>query len=234
MIIACPICKVKRELNKLGAYNFKRGKYKGICRSCSGKTNKGKLRNSKPEYLLSGSIIFWNIRDPENCLRSLVECGKCKKSRYLHIDRRKRESFSGICQRCTRSNHTIQNNTPYWTGYIYSIYIYRHIDTFTSSEQNVLLEMVVKNKYILEHRAVMALALNRSLTKSEIVHHLNGIKTDNRLCNLELVTIKTHKTEDMKMFNRLRTEIKRLQDILEQHSINYTNPIFDLDKAHLG
>lgn len=46
--------------------------------------------------------------------------------------------------------------------------------------------------YIFEHRFLMEQKIFRFLTKKEVVHHINGIRDDNRIENLQIMTASEH------------------------------------------
>ena len=67
-------------------------------------------------------------------------------------------------------------------------------------------------KYVLEHRLVMEKKLGRKLKRHEIIHHLNGIRNDNRVENLMLVTRKTH--EGHTFIHQLQKQIRELEQTI--------------------
>ena len=79
--------------------------------------------------------------------------------------------------------------------------------------------------YILEHRLVMEKKIGRRLKRTEVVHHINGDKADNRIENLAMYDKHIeHKKDHKKLVldnAELRTEVERLKEILDNHSIDY-------------
>lgn len=72
--------------------------------------------------------------------------------------------------------------------------------------------------YVMEHRLLMEEKIGRYLTQEEIVHHINGNKTDNRIENLQLC--KDRKEHLQIHFDAVK-EVSRLKSILDSNGISY-------------
>jgi len=62
-----------------------------------------------------------------------------------------------------------------------------------------------RHGYVLTHRIVIENHIGRLLNKSEIVHHKNGNKKDNRISNLEIMAVSEH--ERMHALQRGKTVV---------------------------
>jgi|SRR5215510_4072190 len=123
------------------------------------------------------------------------ECGKCdewiplltkegKPARFKHYHHRRGKSI------LRGSDNPAWNGGRFLTpkGYV-MIYVPDHPHTTSH------------HHHIYEHRWIMEQHLGRYLERSEHVHHINGIKDDNRIENLQLLTGAQHNmithTKDM-------------------------------------
>lgn len=79
-----------------------------------------------------------------------------------------------------------QENNPTWKGGI------------VSHHSGYMKKNLGKKKYQAYHRYLMEQHLGRKLTRSEVVHHRNGDKTDNRIENLEVMLLSEHSRLHMK------------------------------------
>lgn len=108
-------------------------------------------------------------------------CLKCGKTLW-----RRRQYLGHLCRNCSAilTGHRGINNNRWKGGKLLTRFGYIEVKAYPD---NPYYPMANRHGYIPEHRLVIAQHLGRCLAKWEVVHHKNGIKTDNHLENLELV-----------------------------------------------
>lgn len=127
-------------------------------------------------------------------------CGVCGVERWVKFERK----VSKI-RRCNKCAHAIRGEQhPLWRGGKRKE-ANGYTDILLSSD-SPFKPTAHSNGYIPEHRLVVAQHLSRLLQPWEIVHHKNGIKDDNRIENLELLSQYKHRQIEF-----LVKEVKRLQ-----------------------
>ena len=97
-----------------------------------------------------------------------------------------REMTLNAIKQGRNSNSELQRKTAskLWTG--------KGNPRYRHGKNNGYKMIKVDNKWIPEHRYIMEEHLGRKLEKNEVVHHMNFDRHDNRIENLEVMTIAEH------------------------------------------
>lgn len=124
-----------------------------------------------------------------------VRCPNCGKERWIEKRYMERHNTGGICQSCSAKRtrermHSIpveeRRILRQSDGYCYVHLPLNHWCVPMSGKKST-------SRIIFIHRLVMAEHIGRLLTQKEVVHHINGIRDDNRIENLQLVSRGQHK-----------------------------------------
>ncbi len=126
------------------------------------------------------------VRDKSKYIWS--DCPDCGMTKWTQLYRYRLGEYLR-CRRCAaKTSRCCGSNHPNWRG------------GFIRDDGYVLIRILPEDgcynmSYggsILEHRYIMAKILGRCLTNKEIVHHLNGVRDDNRPENIAIVTKGNH------------------------------------------
>jgi len=113
-----------------------------------------------------------------------------------HVPRTKewREKISNKIKGLKRELRTGED-APGWKGGKTNCNGYVYVCAYNHPNKNA-------SGYVAEHRLVLEEKIGRLLEKWETVHHKNGIRTDNRAENLEILSLSDHMKEHAKTKTR--------------------------------
>lgn len=160
----------------------------------------GEIKRTEEIGRPKGSKLIW------------MACKECGRERWIKYCKRKPEGESERCMFCCNSG---QRSSSWKGGKRTNSQGYKMIKL---DKADFFFSMTNVDGYVLEHRLIMAKSLGRNLPSWEIVHHKNGIRKDNRLENLQLVSDDQNK--QMKLMEKgllkLQTKITRLEEALKE------------------
>ena len=127
-----------------------------------------------------------------------ANCTQCEMPRWVVI--RRGEPFYESCKKCGDVRKGIKRRikfqgkgNPNWKDtFRYQRPGGGYVEIILNPD-DFFFPMTNKKRHVNEHRLVMAKHLGRNLHSWEVVHHINRIKDDNRIENLQLVNDLGHK-----------------------------------------
>jgi len=210
--LACKHCSKERWVRRR---EYTKSNHRNLCKVCS-------IQDVKQRRDRERAILGFKTKPSSElglkagCLMYLNICKSCGKEEW-----RQKNKLGDYCFKCSKrilhSHGMLREKNPRWTG---GRYVgkngYVHI---TVSPDDPFYPMAAKrNHKVAEHRLVVAKHLNRCLESWEVVHHINGIKGDNSLENLELLPSASSHTPYTRMEIRIR-ELEKRVTTLEAENI---------------
>jgi len=164
-------------------------------------------------------------------------CIKCGREDWVASVKYVQHKFRDVCRKCYLSSYNKRENNNNWHG---GRLVGRggYVQVLISKDNPYFSMTTRRNRskssgYVLEHRLIMAQYLHRCLLAWEVVHHKNGIRTDNRLDNLELIKGKHNHA----CYNMLQREMKKLakeNEELKRLVVSYQNKYGTLELKDAG
>ena len=135
-----------------------------------------------------------------------LACPDCKKERWVRVFPDNTPKYI-YCNKCVRKYQQKKGeNNPNWKG---GKLPRRdgYVDVYVAPGDPFHEMASRENRYILEHRLIMAKRIGRCLFPWEVVHHIDGNRSNNNINNLALFPQQSHHWSITKM----QAEIKRLR-----------------------
>ncbi len=161
-----------------------------------------------PPKFKEGEITKWSKWDRERKIKTNNRCSKC--GSLIHWRRTK----TGLCNHCATTMASAEKSSNWQGGR--KVNTGGYIQIYHPSPHHRRVKQG-HSYYVLEHILVWEKVHSKSLPEGYVIHHLNGVKTDNRPENL--VAIPSNNHGGWTYTQHLQQRIKELENIIKQSTL---------------